>query len=77
MQWLGNSLDGKVLLFTDGYWTQDGARMLGQWREHLPNDSLRVIKIGADANPQLRGRYVFCPEDLFVALDDWVESGVA
>jgi hypothetical protein len=75
IQWFGKKPDGKVLLFTDGYWTRDGARLLKQWRECLPQDTLRVIKIGADANAQLKGPDVFAPEDMFAALDDWLDGG--
>lgn len=74
---LGDKPDGKVLLLTDGFWTRDGARMLKRWKEHLPPDTLRVIKIGADANPQLKGPDVFAAEDLFAALDGWLEGGSA
>jgi len=77
IQWLGKKPEGKVLLLTDGFWTRAGARVLRHWKEGLPPDTLRVIKIGADANPQLKGPNVFAAEDLFVALDDWLEGGMA
>ena len=74
---LGEKPDGKVLLLTDGFWTRDDARMVKQWKEHLPPDTLHVIKIGEDANPQLKGSDVFTAEDLFAALDGWLERGSA
>jgi hypothetical protein len=77
IQWLSPTPDGKVLLFTDGSWTREGTRTLTEWRECLPQDTLRVIKIGVDANPQLKGPNVFASEDLFVALDGWLKGGVA
>jgi hypothetical protein len=77
IRWLGEKPEGKVLLLTDGFWTRDEARVLKHWMEGLPPDTLRVIKIGADANPQLKGPNMFAPEDLFVALDDWLEGGGA
>ena len=77
IQWLGEKPEGKVLLLTDGFWTWDEARVLKHWMGRLPPDTLRVIKIGADANPQLKGPNMFAPEDLFVALDDWLEGGGA
>ena len=77
IQWLGEKPEGKVLLLTDGFWTWDEAKALKRWMECLPPDTLRVIKIGADANPQLKGPNVFAAEELFVALDDWLEGGVA
>jgi hypothetical protein len=77
IQWLGEKPEGRVLLFTDGYCTWDKARGLKHWMECLPPDTLRVIKIGTDANPQLKGPNVFAADDLFIALDDWLERGVA
>ena len=71
---LGDSPDGKILLLTDGFWPSTEARHLKQWRARLPYDSVRVIKIGADANPQLKGPDVFLTEDLFAALDEWLEA---
>lgn len=77
IQWLGEKPEGKILLLTDGFWTRDEARVLKHWMERLPPDTLRVIKIGEDANPQLKGPNMLAPEDLFVALDHWLEGGGA
>jgi hypothetical protein len=74
---LGEQPDGKVLLITDGFWSQDDSKVLKRWKESLQQDTLRVIKIGADANPQLKGADVFAAEDLFAALDGWMEGGAA
>ena len=74
---LGNKPDGKILLVTDGFWGRDSAKALKRWKEKLLPDTLRIIKIGADANPQLEGTDVFSAEDLFAALADWLESGIA
>ncbi|WP_430443863.1 MAG: hypothetical protein ACQZ2J_23475 [Pseudomonas piscis] len=71
---LGDSPDGKILLLTDGFWPSAEARHLKQWRAGLRNDSVRVIKTGADANPQLKGPEIFLAEDLFSALDGWLEA---
>jgi len=76
IQWLRDKPEGKILLLTDGIWPRNGAKVLKQWMESLPSDSVRVIKIGADANPQLKGPNVFAAEDLFAALDGWLERGV-
>ena len=75
IQLLGEKPDGKVLFFTDGFWPHECAKILRRWKERLPEDTLRIIKIGADANPQLRGPDVFAAEDLFAALDNWLEGG--
>ncbi|WHV79584.1 VWA domain-containing protein [Pseudomonas aeruginosa] len=71
---LGDSPDGTVLLLTDGFWSSTETRHLKQWRAGLPYDSVRFIKIGADANPQLKGPDVFLAEDLFAALNGWLEA---
>ena len=75
IRWVGEKPEGKVLLLTDGFWTQDEARVLKRWKECLPPNTLRIIKIGAAANPQLKGLDVFTAEDLFEAMDDWLEGG--
>jgi len=74
---LGTEPGGKVLLLTDGFWSQADAKELKHWQERLQPDTLRIIKIGVDANPQLKGKNVFAAEDLFAALDEWLEGGVA
>lgn len=71
----GAAPDGKVLLLTDGFWSQTDARELKRWKDQLRPNTLRVIKIGTDANPQLKGEDVFAAEDLFAALDGWLEEG--
>jgi len=75
VQLLGETPNGKVLVLTDGFWNRDDARVLKRWRERLPCDTVRFITIGANANPQLKGNEVFAPEDLFAALDGWLEGG--
>jgi hypothetical protein len=72
---LGEKPDGKVLLFSDGFWSRDDAIILKQWKNCLPPDTLRIVKTGADANPQLKGPDVFVAEDLFAVLDGWLEEG--
>lgn len=74
IQSLGNKPDGKILIFTDGFWSRDDARALKRWKESLPSNALRIIKIGEDANPQLKGTDIFSSEELFAALDGWIEG---
>ena len=74
---LEGQTDGKFLLITDGFWSLDDAKALKRWKAGLPRDTLRFIKIGADANPHLKGADVFAAEELFAALDGWLEGGVA
>ena len=65
---------GKMLLLTDGFWPIDDARILKRWKRNLPPDTLRVIKIGGDANPLLKGDDVFSSDEVFLALDGWLPS---
>jgi len=69
---LGEQIEGKVLLITDGFWTRDAETAMKHWKGKLLPDKLRIIKIGADANPQLKGSVVFSAEDIFAALDGWL-----
>lgn len=73
IQFLGEKPDGNVLLFTDGFWSHGSEKLLRRWRECQPPGTVRIIKIGADSNPQLRGTDVFEAEDFFAALDGWLE----
>lgn len=74
---LGEIPEGKVLLLSDGNWERTEARVLKHWEEGLHPDTLRVIKIGVDANPDLKGHNVFTVEDLFLALAGWQKEGLA
>lgn len=61
-----NSADGTVLeqplgeqgdddfIFTDGFWTDESRVAIKRWSERLAQD-VRIIKIGADANPRAQG----------------------
>lgn len=73
----GTEPQGKILLLTDGFWSQADAREFKRWQESLPKDTLRIIKIGTDANPQLKGKDVFVAEEFFAAFDGWMEGGKA
>ena len=60
-------------LFTDGFWSRDdeGSESVeGQFALR----TLRIIKIGADANPKLKGSEMFSSDELFSALDGWFEE---
>ena len=74
IQCLGNKLEGKVLLLTDGFWSLDDRKNLERWKNCLPLDTLRIIKVGADAEPQLKWTGVFSSEEIFAALDSWLEE---
>lgn len=70
----GEKPDGKVLLLTDGFWSRDDARTLKRWKDNFSSTMLRIIKIGVDANPQLKGPQVFSSDELFSVLDDWLQE---
>jgi hypothetical protein len=69
--------DASAVLITDGFWSLDESKTLKGWRNGLQQDALRVIKVGADANPRLKGEYVFAAEDVLLAMDGWLEGGAA
>jgi hypothetical protein len=71
---LGDSADAKVLILTDGFWSDESRHAIEVWRSGVPQDTLRVLKVGADANPQFTGDYVFESEDFFSAVDRWLDQ---
>jgi hypothetical protein len=77
VSFFGMEPGGKVLLLTDGFWSHADAKQLKCWKQCLHPDTLRIIRIGADANPRLKGNGVFAVEDFFAALDGWLEGGAA
>ena len=60
---------GKMLILSDGWFDLND---LVKWGKALPHNTLKIIKIGSDANPLLKGEGVFSPDDLFLALDKWL-----
>ena len=74
VQFLGEQGDDRFLIFTDGFWTDESRVAIKRWRERLGHDALRIIKIGADANPRLKGSDVFGAEEFFAALDGWLDK---
>lgn len=72
IQLVGSAADDRFLILTDGFLTDESAGELKRWRAELAGDALRVVKVGADANPKLSGFGVFEPEDFFAALDGWL-----
>lgn len=68
------STGDKILILSDGFWPRESTAALDRWRRRLPPDTLRFIKVGADANPRLKGGDVFDAEELFATLDGWLEA---
>jgi hypothetical protein len=62
----------QFVLFTDGFWSDNSRIAIKQWKAELDPNALRVIKIGADANPKLKGADVFESEAFFAAIDGWL-----
>lgn len=62
-----------LMLFTDGYWSDGARRALGTLTGMLPQGHFRIVKVGEDAEPRIKGPSVFAAEDLLAALDGWVE----
>lgn len=71
---LGASAGDRYLILSDGYWTDESRRELKRWRESLSGDAVRILKIGADANPKLTGPDTFETEDFFAAMDGWLAA---
>lgn len=74
IQWLEDDPDRKVVLFTDGFFLSAGKGLLIQMRKLLPSNCIRIIKVGADHNPQLKGEDVFGQEDVIGAFDAWLDT---
>lgn len=69
---LGEDEADRYLLLTDGFWPDDPRKHLNQWRDALPAEALRIVKVGADSNPKLIGGGVFEAEQFYEAMDGWL-----
>lgn len=69
---LSGIADGYFMLITDGYWTHETWKKIAAWNRSLPDGHFRMLMVGVDANPKLRGPSVFFGEDVLAALDNWV-----
>lgn len=61
----------RVLLLTDGFLPKADIRAVKQFRRCNPG-ALRILRIGGDANPQMKGEDVYTPEELIAAFDGWL-----
>ena len=77
VQFFSEKPDTKILMLTDGFWSQEDEKVIKLWKKQLPLDTLRIIKIGVDANPSLKGEGIFTVEDFFSALDNWLKGSLA
>ena len=70
---LSSLSDSYYLMFTDGYWDSETQKQIKAWSQSVPPGRLRIVKIGEDANPRLKGPNVFSCEDFLCAVEGWVE----
>jgi len=72
---LSEQLNSKFLIITDGFFPRKDMRKLRSWIQSIEEGNLRIVKIGADANPQFKGPNIFTAEDCFAALSKWIDGG--
>ena len=72
MRLLADQIDAKFMILTDGFWTDDARTVIGRLRDAHGQDALRILKVGGDANPKLKGPGVFEAVDFFSAADGWL-----
>ena len=66
--------DDQFLILTDGFWPDESRDAIKRWKEEIAPDALRIVKVGADANPKLKGGDVFEVEDFFSAMEGWLDK---
>lgn len=62
----------RVMLLTDGFWATKEAKEIREWMGGVPDDLFLLVKVGADAAPQLTGKSVFFPEEILAAMYGWL-----
>jgi len=77
LSFLGNVSGERIFILTDGYWPHKTRTILQDWKNGLPVDTIRIIKIGLDSNPLLKGSGVFGSEQFFEALEGWDRQSVS
>lgn len=71
---IGNPSADRLLILTDGFWSDESRAAIKLWNEKLGKNALRIIKVGSDANPRLKGTETFEAEEFFAAMDGWFEK---
>lgn len=71
---LGAPTDDQFLILTDGFWPDETRDAIKRWKGEIAPDALRIVKVGADANPKLKGGDVFEVEDFFSAMEGWLDK---
>ena len=72
VRFLADQVDAKFMVFTDGFWPDESRGAIKQWKDENDQSALRIVKVGADANPKLKGPEVFVAEEFFAAMDGWL-----
>lgn len=62
----------RFIILTDGFLSGSSPAALKRWTTQRNQNTLRILKVGTDANPKLQGPEVFEAEDLFAAIDGWL-----
>lgn len=65
-----------VMLFTDGCWSAKEAEAIREWMGALPDDLVRLVKVGSDADPKLTGNSVFKPDEILASVCGWLPEAV-
>lgn len=64
----------RFLVLTDGFWPQESISAIASLVTVGSDTELRILKVGTDANPALVGPGVFGPEELFAAMEGWLDQ---
>lgn len=67
---------GRILMVTDGYVGAKGADILSDWATNLEPDSVRMIVTNPAKKFRSNSIKAFTTQELFLALDQWLEVGV-
>lgn len=69
---LGSKPDGKVLIITDGSWSQEDIHFFRKWKREAPTGAIRIIKIGSETNRLWKKDELFSADDFFSVFDSWL-----
>ena len=64
----GERPSSPILILTDGYWDDQEADFYNR-ADAIDENCLRVVLVGADSNPNLKGNYVFTSDEILSALE--------
>lgn len=70
---IGSDNEGYFAVLSDCFWDSNTRKELSEWSRALRPNHFRIIKIGEDANPSIKGPNVYEGSELIAALEDWVD----